>query len=107
MAVDVDRDSRIDALNDEELCRALAGELAHVTGATISVSDTLVRRWNEAFPQYAPGHGPRMRAVERLLGQRPGLALAGATLGGIGLPACITSGERAAEVVSASVTAAA
>lgn len=100
-------DRRIDALNDEELCRALAGELAHVTGATISVSDTLVRRWNEAFPQYAPGHGPRMRAVERLLGQRPGLALAGATLGGIGLPACITSGERAAEVVSASVTAAA
>ncbi len=100
-------DGRIDALGDEELCRALARELAHVIGATVSVSDSLVQRWSEAFPQYAPGHGAHMRTVKRLLGQRPGLALAGAALGGIGIPACITSGERAAEVVSASVTAAA
>ncbi|MFZ0173412.1 MAG: protoporphyrinogen oxidase [Acidimicrobiales bacterium] len=98
-------DARIDSLDDAELQHALAGELAELTGITGRSPDILVQRWNGAFPQYAPGFSARMAAIGRELGERPGLALAGASLGGIGIPACITSGERAAEVVRGYVAA--
>jgi oxygen-dependent protoporphyrinogen oxidase len=131
-------DTRIAALNDADLGRNLAQELAELTGITVpperprptaearapatatSVSPLAhplppegrpttchVQRWDESFPQYAPGHAARIGIVQRALAQQGGIALAGAALGGIGIPACITSGERAAALVSAAVAASA
>ncbi|HXY45888.1 MAG TPA: protoporphyrinogen oxidase [Acidimicrobiales bacterium] len=95
-------DARIDSLADAELSRTLAEELAVLTGISADPEDCLVQRWKDAFPQYAPGYAARLRGIDQALAERPGLALAGASLGGIGIPACITSGERAAETIRGS-----
>jgi oxygen-dependent protoporphyrinogen oxidase len=56
-----------------------------------------VQRWGGALPQYAPGHLDRVAAARGALGDRPGIALAGAAYDGVGIPACVASGETAAE----------
>lgn len=56
-----------------------------------------VSRWPNAFPQYRPHHGSTIAAVERSLPS--GITLAGASYHGIGIPACIRSGQHAAAVV--------
>jgi protoporphyrinogen/coproporphyrinogen III oxidase len=57
-------------------------------------SEVRVNRWPASFPQYVPGHLDRIDAVER--GLPDGIALAGAALRGVGVPACIRSGREAA-----------
>jgi oxygen-dependent protoporphyrinogen oxidase len=89
-------DTRIDAMTDDELSGALRAELARYAGITAPPAACHVQRWPRSFPQFAPGHAARIRRSLRALGELEGLALAGAALGGIGIPACITSGERAA-----------
>ena len=74
-----------------ELGELLGGELpAPVAG--------WVQRWGGGLPQYPPGHRDRVTAVRSAL--PAGLALAGAAFDGVGIPACVASGERAAEDVS-------
>lgn len=55
-----------------------------------------VQRWGGALPQYAVGHLDR---VAGLTEPAAGVALAGAAYGGVGVPACIASGRRAAEAI--------
>nr|WP_250006136.1 FAD-dependent oxidoreductase [Actinoplanes sp. M2I2] len=57
-----------------------------------------VQRWGGGLPQYTPGHLGRLTAARAAL--PPGLALAGAAFDGVGIPACVASGERAAEDLS-------
>ncbi|MEJ7720631.1 MAG: FAD-dependent oxidoreductase [Ilumatobacteraceae bacterium] len=60
-----------------------------------------ISRWPASFPQYRPGHEHWLSRIERA---RPrGLTLAGASYRGIGVPACIASGERAAAAALAHV----
>ncbi len=99
-------DDRIASLDDRRLCGSLASELAELTGIGGDVTDCLVQRWPKAFPQYEPGFPVRLATARQALAPHPGVALAGAVLGGIGIPACITSGERAAARVQAAVVAA-
>jgi protoporphyrinogen/coproporphyrinogen III oxidase len=56
-----------------------------------------VHRWGGALPQYAPGHLDRVGAARAALAGQPSLALAGAAYDGVGIPACIRSGEAAAD----------
>nr|MDT0667353.1 FAD-dependent oxidoreductase [Micromonospora sp. DSM 115978] len=56
---------------------------------------TRVSRWGGALPQYLPGHLGRVAAARRAL--PPGVVLAGAGYDGVGIPACIRSGQAAAE----------
>jgi oxygen-dependent protoporphyrinogen oxidase len=57
-----------------------------------------ISRWPNAFPQYRPHHGAAIAAAERVL--PAGIAIAGASYHGIGIPACIRSGQLAAGVLS-------
>jgi oxygen-dependent protoporphyrinogen oxidase len=84
-------------LDDDELVARLRAELHRTMGVTGEPTETAVHRWPDAFPQYAPGHLPRLAEVQRSLPAH--LALAGALLGGVGLPACIGSGRAAARRV--------
>jgi oxygen-dependent protoporphyrinogen oxidase len=52
-----------------------------------------------AMPQYHVGHADIVAAVDRDLSPFPTLALAGNALRGVGIPACIASGEAAAQRV--------
>jgi oxygen-dependent protoporphyrinogen oxidase len=62
-----------------------------------------VQRWGGALPQYAPGHLDRVAAARAALASLPGIALAGAAYDGVGIPACVASGETAAEDIGKSL----
>ncbi len=82
---------------DTELAGIAAAEIAQITGLLARPIASRVSRWEGGLPQYLPGHLNRVAAVRRSL--PAGLALAGAGYDGIGIPACIRSGEAAAAAV--------
>ena len=93
-------------LDSDDLVAALTGELAE-TGVLSRDAvardcwEARLRPWRQSLPQYRPGHLHRVAAVEACLaGETPGLAAAGAALRGVGLPACIRSGQRAAATMT-------
>jgi oxygen-dependent protoporphyrinogen oxidase len=93
-------DERSLALDDEELVGRLTGELAEAIPVRGEPSAWRASRWVRAFPQFAPGHLELVAAIEDDLAKAaPGVALAGAALRGVGIPACIMSGQAAADRV--------
>jgi oxygen-dependent protoporphyrinogen oxidase len=93
-------DDRSGELDDDALGDRLLGELEEALGESLSPAAVRISRWPDAFPQYFPGHGARIAALEAALADRlPAVALAGASYRGSGLPACIGSGRRAAQLV--------
>ncbi len=90
-------DDRAVELDDGPLVERLAGELARFTGWRSAPVAWRVSRWAHSFPQYTPGHAGRVGAAENQLRQLlPNVTLAGAAYGGVGIPACVESGRRAA-----------
>jgi oxygen-dependent protoporphyrinogen oxidase len=81
-------------LDDDALLADALDELHVHLGIEVQPTDVRISRWPKAFPQYRPHHGVNLAAAERTL--PPGLALAGASYHGIGIPACIRSGQQAA-----------
>jgi oxygen-dependent protoporphyrinogen oxidase len=55
-------------------------------------------RWIKANPQYNVGHARRLERLGSCLKSHPGLVLAGCSYGGVGIPDCVRSGRRAAEI---------
>lgn len=87
-------------LEDErELARIAREELRRTLGISAEPSLSRVFCWPKAMPQYNLGHLDRLRAIKQMAAGRPGLALAGAAYGGIGVPDCIHSGQEAAKQV--------
>jgi protoporphyrinogen/coproporphyrinogen III oxidase len=76
-------------------------DLAMLTGITATPVDTVVARWGGGLPQYPPGHLEAVTALESAVAGIPGLAVAGALLHGVGLPACIGTADAAALRVAA------
>ncbi|MFC4374599.1 protoporphyrinogen oxidase [Nocardia halotolerans] len=85
---------------DDELVTTAADDLATVTGIPITPLATVVQRWPGGLPQYAPGHADRIATMEAAVADLEGLALAGAYLHGVGVPACVASGTAAAERIA-------
>jgi protoporphyrinogen/coproporphyrinogen III oxidase len=81
-------------VGDDDLLAWAAQDLADVFGVTNEPFDCRVHRWIDAMPQYGPGHGDLVAALRS--GLPPSLAVAGAFLEGIGVPACIAAATRAA-----------
>lgn len=93
------RHGQEDVLNrdDAELAAASRQDLAAATGLTAAPVDTVVTRWERGLPQYPVGHLERVARVRLDLAASPGLAVCGAAYGGVGIPACVADGRRAAE----------
>jgi oxygen-dependent protoporphyrinogen oxidase len=85
---------------DEELVRLVRADLAELTGITAEPVDTAVLRWGGGLPQYGVGHLELVAAIEDSVAEVRGLAVAGATLHGVGVPACIATAGRAAAKVA-------
>ncbi|HTG46593.1 MAG TPA: protoporphyrinogen oxidase [Actinomycetota bacterium] len=85
--------------SDDEVIAAAAGALARVYGLPREPAAATVVRWSDAMPQYEVGHLDRVEAIRATL--PPGLAVAGAALGGVGIPDCIRQGGEAADRVAA------
>ncbi|MEU7629323.1 protoporphyrinogen oxidase [Nocardia sp. NPDC049220] len=90
---------------DADLITAATEDLATVTGVAIEPTSAVVQRWPGGLAQYAPGHTARIAAIEAEIASLDGLAIAGAYLHGVGVPACIASGTAAAQRIAASVGA--
>jgi oxygen-dependent protoporphyrinogen oxidase len=83
---------------DAVLAAQAHAELGTLLGGSLPPpTASWVQRWNGALPQYAVGHLDRIASARAAL--PPGLALAGAAYDGVGIPACVASGEAAAEDV--------
>lgn len=87
--------------DDTDLVGLTVAELSTVLRRRLPAPiDVAVHRWGGALPQYGPGHRDRIRRVRsRLAGHR--IALAGAAFDGVGIPACVASGQAAADHLSA------
>ncbi len=83
-------------VDDAALVRRSLAEVSTLPGwEGASLVDAAVTRWGGGLPQLGLGH---VRLVARLraeLDDVPGVALAGAYLDGVGLPACLASAEAA------------
>jgi protoporphyrinogen/coproporphyrinogen III oxidase len=99
-------------LDDEALAERFCRELGTVVGGRPgagsgpALSPPLawrVSRWPGSMPQYTVGHLDRVSSTQAMLARHaPTVSLAGASYNGVGVPACIGSGRRAArEVLSA------
>jgi oxygen-dependent protoporphyrinogen oxidase len=88
--------------DDADLVRTVVDDLRTVLGPQLPEPvDAHVQRWGGALPQYAVGHLDRVRTVLQAVATEPGLGLAGAAYEGVGIPACVASGRRAAREVLA------
>ena len=87
---------------DDDLLAAAVRDVEEMLGRSLPVVAGGVTRWGGALPQYEVGHVDRVEAVLGEMTSVPHLELAGATYGGIGVPACIaTAGLAAARVLAA------
>ncbi|MGX7826753.1 protoporphyrinogen oxidase [Actinokineospora sp. 24-640] len=92
-------------LTDDELVAAVRADLAELAGVRAAPVEAAVRRWGGGLPQYGVGHTSLVAEIERAVAAEPGLAVAGAPLHGVGLPACVGTGDAAARRVAAHLLA--
>ena len=92
-------------VDDAELVARSRADLAALTGITADPVAVHVQRWGGGLPQYAVGHVDRVRAIEDAVAAVPGLALAGAALHGVGVPACVGTARGAAERIASGLGA--
>ncbi|MEJ2890655.1 protoporphyrinogen oxidase [Actinomycetospora aeridis] len=86
--------------DDDDLVSAARSDLAALTGIEDVPVESAVARWPGGLPQYGVGHLDRIDALERGVAALPGLAVAGATLHGVGVPACLATADAAARRVA-------
>ena len=89
--------------DDADLAALALADLGAATGIVSKPVDVAVTRWGGALPQYAVGHLDKVTGVHRAVHELPGLALCGAAYDGVGVPACIGSGQAAATRVLATL----
>jgi oxygen-dependent protoporphyrinogen oxidase len=90
-------DDRAIDLDDDVLLAGLLADLDELLGLGADPLEVRISRWRDGFPQYAPGHLARIATAEAdLAASLPWVCLAGASLYGIGIPACIRSARAAA-----------
>jgi oxygen-dependent protoporphyrinogen oxidase len=89
---------------DDELVARVRADLATLTGITAAPVAVHVQRWGGGLPQYGVGHGDLVGALEAAVAELPGLAVAGAMLHGVGVPACLATAQAAATRIVADLT---
>lgn len=83
--------------DDADLVELSLRDLREATGLDARPVDSVVTRWDDGLPQYPVGHLERVAHIRSDAAAVPGLALCGAVYEGVGIPACVASGQRAAE----------
>jgi oxygen-dependent protoporphyrinogen oxidase len=85
-------------VSDDELVRRTFDEARVLPGWDAArLLRFRVQRWGGGLPQYPVGHRERVHTIRDSVATVGNLAVAGAYLDGVGLPACIASAYRAVE----------
>jgi oxygen-dependent protoporphyrinogen oxidase len=85
---------------DDDLSAAVVADVADLLRlARPEPIETAVVRWGGGLPQYLVGHQARVDAVRGAVGEVPGLGIAGAAFGGVGVPACVRDAHRAVDAL--------
>ncbi|HUF96538.1 MAG TPA: protoporphyrinogen oxidase [Ilumatobacter sp.] len=101
LRVSIGRDGLpVSGLSDSDALTAAVDDVSRHLRFDLQPTDTSVMRWTDAFPQYRPHHHDRVAAIEAALPH--GIHVAGASYRGIGIPACIADGQRAARAIAIS-----
>jgi oxygen-dependent protoporphyrinogen oxidase len=90
------RDASVLELSDEEMVETVRRDMTPVLGLKGEPVLTRVFRWPGGTPQLEVGHLDRMRAVERVVGEVPGLHLTGAGVWSTGIPDSVADATRVA-----------
>jgi oxygen-dependent protoporphyrinogen oxidase len=87
--------------SDEELVQTVLTEFCDLLGLNPFAKPLFSRvfRWHLGMPQYTLGHLERVGRIDDRCVRIPGLAIAGGSYRGVGIPNCIESGERAVSKV--------
>ncbi|MGY2001871.1 protoporphyrinogen oxidase [Blastococcus sp. SYSU DS1024] len=86
---------------DDDLAAAVVADVADLLGLSRPEPlETAVVRWGGGLPQYLVGHQARVDAVRAAVAEVPGLGIAGAAFGGVGIPACIRDAHRALDALT-------
>ena len=94
-------DDRAIDLDDDALLAATLADLDDLLSLKGEATEVRISRWRDGFPQYEPGHLERVAAIEADVAHHlPGVAVAGASYRGLGIPACIRQGRQASGQVA-------
>jgi oxygen-dependent protoporphyrinogen oxidase len=85
--------------DDAGMEAAVRRELSALLAISAAPLFCRVSRYPRSMPQYRVGHLDLIRSIGDELDHLPALALAGAAYGGVGIPDCVRSGEKAAEKI--------
>ncbi|THA41220.1 protoporphyrinogen oxidase [Streptomyces sp. A1547] len=88
---------------DSELVEVSLRDLGEAVGLAARPVASTVTRWDGGLPQYPVGHLARVARIRGAVAALPGLAVCGALYDGVGIPACIASAGKAADVVKATL----
>jgi oxygen-dependent protoporphyrinogen oxidase len=94
------REESVLQVADGDLVSASRADLAAATGLSATPVDTHVQRWGGGLPQYDVGHLDRVARIRSDVSRVPGLVVCGAAYEGVGVPAVIASGRRAAAILA-------
>jgi oxygen-dependent protoporphyrinogen oxidase len=97
------RQPELPGCDDATLQEMAEGELASLIGLRGGPLWTKINRHPRAIPQYTFGHLDRVRRVEAIQKQAPGLFFCASWRGGISVGDCIKNGHQAADDVGAFV----
>ncbi|WP_144554829.1 protoporphyrinogen oxidase [Bacillus sp. X1(2014)] len=87
-------------LSDDRIIKIVLDDLKKTMDITMNPDFSIISRWQNSMPQYTVGHKQRLTDIlEDMNAELPGVFLAGASYGGVGLPDCIDQGEAAVKNV--------
>ena len=93
-------DETIVDLSDDQIIKIVLDDLKRTMNITLNPDFSIVSRWKKSMPQYTVGHKQRLAKIqEHMKKELPGVFLAGASYGGVGVPDCIDQGEAAVQNV--------
>jgi oxygen-dependent protoporphyrinogen oxidase len=87
--------------DDADLAALALADAADLLGRPLPAVATRVVRWGGGIPQPAVGHVGRVAQLRAAVAAVPGLAVCGAALDGVGVPACIAAATAAAAKIGA------
>lgn len=91
------RNARQALLSDDKLVDVVRKELAIIMGIDATPDFVRVYRHERSIPQYIVGHAQRLKLIDGLLTQHPGLILTGNAYKGVALNDCVINAYQIAE----------